>query len=155
MGCASVDASTPAWRQDLVVLVIASSKYSIFYVEWCHLLRYSAEYFVCEPTFQLLAGFLLVWFSTLKMEVIRSSETSVHMRNTKRHIPEDDNIQTIVVRTSITIYFLTLLGHFVSISNIFIYVIPYILKFVTFSRHLGNLTQEESKWNMGHQTGPS
>jgi hypothetical protein len=28
-------------------------------------------------------------FSTLKMEMIRSSETSVHTRSTQRHIPED------------------------------------------------------------------
>jgi hypothetical protein len=28
-------------------------------------------------------------FSTLKMEAIRSSETSVHIRSTRRHIPED------------------------------------------------------------------
>jgi hypothetical protein len=28
-------------------------------------------------------------FSTLKMEAIRSSETSVHTRSTRRHIPED------------------------------------------------------------------
>jgi hypothetical protein len=28
-------------------------------------------------------------FSTLKMEAIRSSETSVHTRSTRHHIPED------------------------------------------------------------------
>jgi hypothetical protein len=28
-------------------------------------------------------------FSSLKMEAIRSSETSVHTRSTRRHIPED------------------------------------------------------------------
>jgi hypothetical protein len=28
-------------------------------------------------------------FSTLKMEAIRSSETSVHIRSTQRHVPED------------------------------------------------------------------
>jgi hypothetical protein len=28
-------------------------------------------------------------FSTLKMEAIRSSETSVYTRSTRRHIPED------------------------------------------------------------------
>jgi hypothetical protein len=38
------------------------------------------------------AGFLLGWFSTLKMEAIRSSETSVSIWTTQRHIPEDDNI---------------------------------------------------------------
>jgi hypothetical protein len=37
------------------------------------------------------AGFLLDWFSILKTEVIRSSETSLHIRNTWRYIPEDGN----------------------------------------------------------------
>jgi hypothetical protein len=32
-------------------------------------------------------------FSTLKMEAIRSSETSVDTRSTRRHIPEDDILQ--------------------------------------------------------------
>jgi hypothetical protein len=36
-------------------------------------------------------GFLLGWFSTLKMEVIYSSETLVHIRNTRCCIPEDGN----------------------------------------------------------------
>jgi hypothetical protein len=35
------------------------------------------------------AGSLLVDFSTLKMEAICSSETSVHTRSTQCHIPED------------------------------------------------------------------
>jgi hypothetical protein len=46
--------------------------------ECCHLLGYSAVQSVCEPTFRrnillnrlLHAGFLLDWFSTVKMEVI-------------------------------------------------------------------------------------
>jgi hypothetical protein len=33
-------------------------------------------------------GFSLADFSTLKMEAIRSTETSVHIRSTRRHIPE-------------------------------------------------------------------
>jgi hypothetical protein len=33
-------------------------------------------------------------FSTLKMEAIRSSETSVHTRSTRRHIPEDGSLQS-------------------------------------------------------------
>jgi hypothetical protein len=36
-------------------------------------------------------GFLLGWFSTLKMEMIRSSEMSNHMRTTQRYIQENDN----------------------------------------------------------------
>jgi hypothetical protein len=35
-------------------------------------------------------GSSLADFSTLKMEAIRSSETSVKTRPTQRHIPEDD-----------------------------------------------------------------
>jgi hypothetical protein len=35
------------------------------------------------------AGSSLADFSTLKMEAIRSSETSVNARSTQRHIPED------------------------------------------------------------------
>jgi hypothetical protein len=35
------------------------------------------------------AGFSLADFSTLKMEAIRSSETSVHTISTRRHIPEN------------------------------------------------------------------
>jgi hypothetical protein len=39
------------------------------------------------------AGSLFANFSTLKMEVIRSSETSVHTRSIRRHIPEDGILQ--------------------------------------------------------------
>jgi hypothetical protein len=35
-------------------------------------------------------GSPLANFSTLKMETIRSSETSVNARSTQRHVPEDD-----------------------------------------------------------------
>jgi hypothetical protein len=35
------------------------------------------------------AGSSLADFSTLKMEAIRSSETSVHIRSARRRIPED------------------------------------------------------------------
>jgi hypothetical protein len=38
------------------------------------------------------AGSSLADFSTLKMEARRSSETSVHTRSTRRHIPEVDII---------------------------------------------------------------
>jgi hypothetical protein len=37
-------------------------------------------------------GFLFGWLPTLNMDVIRTSETSVHMRITRRYIPEDGNI---------------------------------------------------------------
>jgi hypothetical protein len=42
-----------------------------------------------ETELSVLAGYSLADFSTLKMEAIRSSETSVHTRSTWRHIPED------------------------------------------------------------------
>jgi hypothetical protein len=45
----------------------------------------------------LHAGVFLGWFSTLKKEVIRSSETSVYKRTTRRSIPEDGNINIISV----------------------------------------------------------
>jgi hypothetical protein len=38
---------------------------------------------------QAQAGSSLANFSTLKLEAMRSSETSVHTRATRRHIPED------------------------------------------------------------------
>jgi hypothetical protein len=45
----------------------------------------------------LLAG-LLNYSSTLKMEAIRSSETSgATQRTTRRHIPEDDTLHTYVL----------------------------------------------------------
>jgi hypothetical protein len=40
------------------------------------------------------AGSPLADFSTLEMEAIRSYETSVYVRSTQRHIPEDDIIQS-------------------------------------------------------------
>jgi hypothetical protein len=44
-----------------------------------------------EPSLQSPphSGSSLVDFSTLKMEAMRFSETSVHTRTTRRHIPED------------------------------------------------------------------
>jgi hypothetical protein len=39
------------------------------------------------------AGSSHVDFSTLKMEAIRSYETSVHTKSTRRHIPEDGILQ--------------------------------------------------------------
>jgi hypothetical protein len=48
-------------------------------------------FFFFLPTHLLEAGFLLCWFLALNMEVIRSSETSVHIQTTRRYIPEDDN----------------------------------------------------------------
>jgi hypothetical protein len=43
--------------------------------------------FILQPPVH--AGSSLADFSTLKMEAISSSETSVHTRSTRRHIPED------------------------------------------------------------------
>jgi hypothetical protein len=58
-------------------------------VMWCHidLVRTDVSE---EPVWQLAhAGSWLADFSTLKVEAIRSSETSVHTRSTRRYIPED------------------------------------------------------------------
>jgi hypothetical protein len=41
----------------------------------------------------LHSGFLLGWFWTLKMEVVRFSETSLHIRTTQRCIPVVGNIR--------------------------------------------------------------
>jgi hypothetical protein len=48
---------------------------------------------ISPPSICLLAGFAEPISSTLKMEAICSSETSVEtQRNTRRHIPEDDTL---------------------------------------------------------------
>jgi hypothetical protein len=39
------------------------------------------------------AGYPFADFSTMKIEAIRSSETSVSPGSTQRHIPEDDILQ--------------------------------------------------------------
>jgi hypothetical protein len=44
---------------------------------------------VCRLQQAAQAGSSVVDFSTLKMEAILSSETSVHTRFTRRYIPED------------------------------------------------------------------
>lgn len=44
------------------------------------------------PSYLVHAGFLLGCFSTLKKDVIRSSETSLYIRITRRYITEDGNI---------------------------------------------------------------
>jgi hypothetical protein len=43
------------------------------------------------------AGSSLAGFSTLKMEAIRSSETLVHTRSTRRHIPEDGILKLFII----------------------------------------------------------
>jgi hypothetical protein len=45
------------------------------------------------PSHLLQAVSCLADFSTLKMQVIISSETSVPIRTTRRYIPEDGNVQ--------------------------------------------------------------
>jgi hypothetical protein len=58
--------------------------------------RYISEERIASISLQPLAhaGSSLADFSTLKMEAIRSSETSVHTRSIRRHIPEDGILQT-------------------------------------------------------------
>jgi hypothetical protein len=55
-----------------------------------HALRFCLHSLPCRLQPPAHAGSSLADFSTLKMEAIRSSETSVHTRSTRRHIPEDD-----------------------------------------------------------------
>jgi hypothetical protein len=54
--------------------------------------RVSSVFKVYNPS----TGFLLGSFSTLKMKIIHSSETSVQIRAIRRYIPEDGNILVIV-----------------------------------------------------------
>jgi hypothetical protein len=56
-------------------------------VNWRFASIFRVEKFVSEEP--ACSGSSLADFSTLKMETIRSSETSVHTRSTRRHIPED------------------------------------------------------------------
>jgi hypothetical protein len=99
-----------------------SSFWILVYTNWeCyHLLGYKAAYSAYEPTFrrnvspppsgskisrtwnQRVApshlqhsGFFVSWFSNLKTEVIRSSETSAHIRTTRHYIPK-------IIRTYLT-----------------------------------------------------
>jgi hypothetical protein len=51
------------------------------------------------------AGSSLADFSTLKIEAIRSSETSVHTRSTRRHIPENGILQYEVLFATSSIAF--------------------------------------------------
>jgi hypothetical protein len=53
--------------------------------------RFRGTYHRLQPPAH--AGFSLADFSTLKMEAIRSYEKSVHIRSTRRHIPEDDILE--------------------------------------------------------------
>jgi hypothetical protein len=53
------------------------------------LVRHHTELFDCTLQPPTQAGSSLAGFSILKMEAIRSSETSVQTRPTRRHIPED------------------------------------------------------------------
>jgi hypothetical protein len=48
---------------------------------------------IIVPSHLLHAGFLLSWYSTLKTEALRSSETSVLIQTTPRFISEDGNIK--------------------------------------------------------------
>jgi hypothetical protein len=57
---------------------LTSLKNNAFFWDWWFSLQPSAH-----------AGFSLADFSTLVIEAIRSSETSVHAKSTQRHIPED------------------------------------------------------------------
>jgi hypothetical protein len=50
------------------------------------------------------AGLPLADFSTLKMEAIRSSETSVNARSTQLHIPENDILHYAICRVSVCVW---------------------------------------------------
>jgi hypothetical protein len=56
--------------------------------------------------------FVFAKFSTLKMEAIRSSETSVYTRCTRRHVPEDgilhsqrcENLKSFIIELSFVLF---------------------------------------------------
>jgi hypothetical protein len=60
---------------------------------------HGCDYEECRLSLQPSAhvGSSLADLSTLKMEAIRSSETSVNIRSTRRHIPEDGILQRVFV----------------------------------------------------------
>jgi hypothetical protein len=77
--------SSRMWRRvDLVNRRFEERIASIFRVE-----KSGSE----EPAWASGCSLLLADFSTLQKEAIRSSETSVHTRSTRRHIPEDGILQ--------------------------------------------------------------
>jgi hypothetical protein len=78
----------PVWGKTINLLCTIWGFYGIDYEEY-RLLGCGA---VCEPTFRRNISSPS---STLKIEAIRSSETSVHTRSTRRHIPEDGILQLI------------------------------------------------------------
>jgi hypothetical protein len=57
---------------------------------------YQYAYIIHRPSHLLHADFLLGWFSSFKMWVMHSSETSVYMRTTRRYIPEDGNVNGVL-----------------------------------------------------------
>jgi hypothetical protein len=75
---------------------ICTVRFEVLYggsYECQHVLRFRTSHL-------LHADFLLGWFSTLKTEVIISSETSIHKRTTRLYIPEDDNISNVTLYCS-------------------------------------------------------
>jgi hypothetical protein len=91
--------SSGMWRRlDLVWTDVPEKRIaSIFMVEksaseeptWAGGCRLSHQSKTCRLQLPAHAGSSLANFSTLKIEVILSSETSVHTRSKRRHIPED------------------------------------------------------------------
>jgi hypothetical protein len=79
------------------------------------------------------AGSSLADFSTLKMETIRSSETSVHTRSTRRHIPEDGIL------------------HSHRCENLESYLRKIVVKnFVTYTRIILLSLSSSMGWELGH-----
>jgi hypothetical protein len=56
-----------------------------------------ATFWLCLITCYTLV-YCLAAFSTLKMEVIRSSEASVHIRSTLLYVPEDVSVRSYIVK---------------------------------------------------------
>jgi hypothetical protein len=104
------------------------------------------------------AGSSLAEFSTLKMEAICSSETSVHTRSTRRLIPEDAFFTAIAVKTSnltqcslivfsniVHIMFALSLKCFVDRTDIYVYdsrvtSVQFLMHFLSYHEHFPNIS---------------
>jgi hypothetical protein len=91
------------------IIHLLSQLYAVnkIFLEERRLQECGAVQILCESTFRRNVSppasgsavscsrcFSLADFSTLKMEAIHSSETSVHTRSTRRHVPEDDVLRS-------------------------------------------------------------
>jgi hypothetical protein len=88
--------TTVKYNYFLYVISILSKIFKFLQKETCKIWGFHGgdyEEWDCSLQPPAHAGSSLADFSTLKMETISSSETPVHTRTTRRHIPEDGILQ--------------------------------------------------------------